>query len=145
MIGIIFLNEHHNDETGEVQILQFFFAFVGQRQGGVLGILQQALSRSSDHIWFERSEANDRKQVSTRLKEHVENPNKLPILIFPEGTCINNTSVMLFKKGSFEVGFYFCMNCLSPTGYNLCSGVHDDLPNRNQIRQSAGRSVLEQS
>jgi len=27
-----------------------------------------------------------------------------PILIFPEGTCINNTSVMQFKKGSFEVG-----------------------------------------
>ena len=39
-----------------------------------------------------------------RLKEHVEDPNKLPILIFPEGTCINNTSVMQFKKGSFEVG-----------------------------------------
>ena len=38
-----------------------------------------------------------------RLKEHVEDPNKLPILIFPEGTCINNTGVMQFKKGSFEV------------------------------------------
>lgn len=24
--------------------------------------------------------------------------------MFPEGTCINNTSVMQFKKGSFEVG-----------------------------------------
>ena len=40
----------------------------------------------------------------SRLKEHVEDPDKLPILIFPEGTCINNTSVMQFKKGSFEVG-----------------------------------------
>ena len=39
-----------------------------------------------------------------RLLEHVEDPNKLPILIFPEGTCINNTSVMQFKKGTFEVG-----------------------------------------
>ncbi|XP_058050633.1 glycerol-3-phosphate acyltransferase 4 [Ahaetulla prasina] len=29
--------------------------------------------------------------------------SKLPILIFPEGTCINNTSVMMFKKGSFEI------------------------------------------
>ena len=34
----------------------------------------------------------------------MEDPDKLPILIFPEGTCINNTSVMQFKKGSFEVG-----------------------------------------
>lgn len=23
---------------------------------------------------------------------------------FPLGTCINNTSVMMFKKGSFEIG-----------------------------------------
>ena len=37
------------------------------------------------------------------IKGGVE--NKMPILIFPEGTCINNTSVMQFKKGSFEVGF----------------------------------------
>lgn len=34
----------------------------------------------------------------------MDDPDKLPILIFPEGTCINNTSVMQFKKGSFEVG-----------------------------------------
>lgn len=39
-----------------------------------------------------------------RLREHVSDPNNPPILIFPEGTCINNTSVMQFKKGSFEVG-----------------------------------------
>ena len=39
-----------------------------------------------------------------RLKEHVAVKNNLPILIFPEGTCINNTSIMMFKKGSFEVG-----------------------------------------
>lgn len=39
-----------------------------------------------------------------RLKEHVENPENPPILIFPEGTCINNTAVTQFKKGAFEVG-----------------------------------------
>ena len=42
--------------------------------------------------------------MARRLREHVEDPTKLPILIFPEGTCINNTVVMQFKKGSFEVG-----------------------------------------
>ena len=55
------------------------------------------------HIWFQRSEAKDRLEVARRLKDHVEDPDKLPILIFPEGTCINNTVVMQFKKGSFEV------------------------------------------
>ena len=41
---------------------------------------------------------------STRLREHIEKKHNLPILIFPEGTCINNTSIMMFKKGSFELG-----------------------------------------
>lgn len=79
------------------------YAMIGQRQDGFLGFIQRSLSRSTHHIWFERSEAKDRKKVLQLLRDHVENPNKLPILIFPEGTCINNTSVMLFKKGSFEV------------------------------------------
>ncbi|XP_077289608.1 glycerol-3-phosphate acyltransferase 4 isoform X7 [Arctopsyche grandis] len=86
--------------------LRVFICFVGigQRHGGFLGILQRALARASPHIWFERSEVKDRHAVTNRLKEHVSDPNNPPILIFPEGTCINNTSVMQFKKGSFEVG-----------------------------------------
>ncbi|XP_042874354.1 glycerol-3-phosphate acyltransferase 4-like isoform X3 [Penaeus japonicus] len=80
------------------------YSYVGQRHGGFLGIFQRALSRASAHIWFERSESKDRYAVARRLREHVEDPEKLPILIFPEGTCINNTSVMQFKKGTFEVG-----------------------------------------
>ncbi|KFO38391.1 Glycerol-3-phosphate acyltransferase 3 [Fukomys damarensis] len=43
-------------------------------------------------------------KIADRLKEHIADKKKLPILIFPEGTCINNTSVMMFKKGSFEIG-----------------------------------------
>ncbi|VEN43072.1 unnamed protein product [Callosobruchus maculatus] len=80
------------------------YSLIGQRHGGFLGIFQRALARASPHIWFERSEARDRHAVAKRLKEHVSNPENPPILIFPEGTCINNTSVMQFKKGSFEVG-----------------------------------------
>ncbi|XP_068144907.1 glycerol-3-phosphate acyltransferase 3 isoform X1 [Drosophila tropicalis] len=80
------------------------FSLIGQRHGGFLGILQRALARASPHIWFERGEAKDRHTVAERLKQHVSDPNNPPILIFPEGTCINNTSVMQFKKGSFEVG-----------------------------------------
>ncbi|XP_064630645.1 glycerol-3-phosphate acyltransferase 4-like isoform X2 [Lineus longissimus] len=80
------------------------YAMVGQAQGGFLGIVERALNRATAHVWFERSEVKDRLAVARRLKEHIEDPDKLPILIFPEGTCINNTSVMMFKKGSFEVG-----------------------------------------
>ncbi|KAK7895397.1 hypothetical protein WMY93_020722 [Mugilogobius chulae] len=80
------------------------YSLVGQVHGGLMGILQRAMVKASSHIWFERSEAKDRHLVAKRLGDHVADKNKLPILIFPEGTCINNTSVMMFKKGSFEVG-----------------------------------------
>jgi len=80
------------------------YALVAQLQGGLFGLVERALNRATAHIWFERSKASERAHVAQRLREHVEDPDKLPILIFPEGTCINNTSVMQFKKGSFEVG-----------------------------------------
>jgi len=80
------------------------YALVGAKHGGLFGFVLALLGRVGHHIWFDRSEIKDRLLVAKRLKDHVEDPNKLPILIFPEGTCINNTSVMQFKKGSFEVG-----------------------------------------
>ncbi|XP_055517951.1 glycerol-3-phosphate acyltransferase 4 [Leucoraja erinacea] len=81
-----------------------FYAMVGQIHGGLMGVIQRAMVKACPHIWFERSEVRDRILVARRLSEHVRDQVKLPILIFPEGTCINNTSVMMFKKGSFEIG-----------------------------------------
>ncbi|XP_055602337.1 glycerol-3-phosphate acyltransferase 3 isoform X2 [Uranotaenia lowii] len=96
------------NHTSPIDVLMLMcdncYSLIGQRHGGFLGVLQRALARASPHIWFERAEAKDRMAVARRLKEHVSDPNNPPILIFPEGTCINNTSVMQFKKGSFEVG-----------------------------------------
>uniref|UniRef100_A0A7N6ADI5 Phospholipid/glycerol acyltransferase domain-containing protein n=1 Tax=Anabas testudineus TaxID=64144 RepID=A0A7N6ADI5_ANATE len=80
------------------------YAMVGQVHGGLMGVVQRAMERSCPHVWFERAEMKDRHLVTKRLKDHVNDKKKLPILIFPEGTCINNTSVMMFKKGSFEIG-----------------------------------------
>lgn len=79
------------------------FSLIGQSHGGFLGVLQRALARASPHIWFDRSEMKDRAVVAKRLRAHAHDPTKPPILIFPEGTCINNSAVMQFKKGSFEV------------------------------------------
>uniref|UniRef100_A0A6M2E0A5 Putative phosphate acyltransferase n=1 Tax=Xenopsylla cheopis TaxID=163159 RepID=A0A6M2E0A5_XENCH len=79
------------------------FSLIGQKHGGFFGMIQQSLASASPHIWFERAEQKDRNAVSSRLKAHVANPKNPSILIFPEGTCINNTSVMQFKKGTFEV------------------------------------------
>ncbi|KAF4026219.1 hypothetical protein G4228_018282 [Cervus hanglu yarkandensis] len=81
-----------------------YYAMVGQVHGGLMGVIQRAMVKACPHVWFERSEVKDRHLVARRLTEHVQDKSKLPILIFPEGTCINNTSVMMFKKGSFEIG-----------------------------------------
>uniref|UniRef100_A0AAQ5Z107 Phospholipid/glycerol acyltransferase domain-containing protein n=1 Tax=Amphiprion ocellaris TaxID=80972 RepID=A0AAQ5Z107_AMPOC len=80
------------------------YSLVGQVHGGLMGMVQRAMVKSSSHIWFERSEVKDRHLVAKRLGDHVADKTKQPILVFPEGTCINNTSVMMFKKGSFEIG-----------------------------------------
>uniref|UniRef100_A0A671KI33 Glycerol-3-phosphate acyltransferase 4-like n=1 Tax=Sinocyclocheilus anshuiensis TaxID=1608454 RepID=A0A671KI33_9TELE len=79
------------------------YAMVGQIHGGLMGLIQKSMVKACPHIWFERSEGKDRHLVAKRLNDHVKDKRKLPILIFPEGTCINNTSVMMFKKGSFEI------------------------------------------
>ncbi|CAF2002468.1 unnamed protein product [Rotaria magnacalcarata] len=79
------------------------FSMIGQQQGGFFGMVQRTLSQTANHIWFERSEAKDRHMVAEKMREHIHAHNNLPILIFPEGTCINNTSVMMFKKGCFEI------------------------------------------
>ncbi|XP_076614539.1 glycerol-3-phosphate acyltransferase 3 [Chaetodon auriga] len=80
------------------------YAMVGQVHGGLMGVIQRSMVRACPHVWFDRSEMKDRHAVTNRLRAHVAAKTKLPILIFPEGTCINNTSVMMFKKGSFEIG-----------------------------------------
>jgi glycerol-3-phosphate O-acyltransferase 3/4 len=48
-------------------------------------MIQKAVSRCSHHIWFERTQAKDRNIVRQALQEHVDDPRKLPVLIFPEG------------------------------------------------------------
>ncbi|XP_015790232.1 glycerol-3-phosphate acyltransferase 3 [Tetranychus urticae] len=79
------------------------YAIVGQLHGGFLGLIETALNRATSHCFFDRFEVNDRSAVVRKMRQHIMDPKKLPILIFPEGTCINNSAVMMFKKGSFEV------------------------------------------
>lgn len=79
------------------------YALVGQLHDGYLGLMERALNRATSHVFFDRTEATDRLIVTRKMQEHILDCNKLPVLIFPEGTCVNNSAVMMFKKGSFEV------------------------------------------
>ncbi|XP_076053326.1 glycerol-3-phosphate acyltransferase 3-like isoform X2 [Oratosquilla oratoria] len=80
------------------------YDMVGQKTRGLLGVFMSALSKSSTHIWFERGESKERAEVARRLRSHATDTSLPPILIFPEGTCVNNTAILQFKKGAFEIG-----------------------------------------
>uniref|UniRef100_A0A8C4F8C8 1-acylglycerol-3-phosphate O-acyltransferase 9, like n=1 Tax=Dicentrarchus labrax TaxID=13489 RepID=A0A8C4F8C8_DICLA len=79
------------------------YAMVGQVHGGLMGVIQRAMVRSCPHVWFERAEMKDRHLVTKRSGFHSSTPACLFRLVFAR-TCVNNTSVMMFKKGSFEIG-----------------------------------------
>ncbi|XP_054846371.1 glycerol-3-phosphate acyltransferase 3-like [Eublepharis macularius] len=79
------------------------YSLVGQMHGGIIGFFLSMGMKTTRHILFERSEMKHRCAVRKRLTEHTSDKTNAPILIFPEGTCVNNTSVMMFKKGTFEV------------------------------------------
>ncbi|CAH8540537.1 unnamed protein product [Dicrocoelium dendriticum] len=80
------------------------YAVVGQSHSGFFGIVERIISAAVPAVWFDRDEVFDRQLTAKRLRDHVARTDAEPLLIFPEGTCINNTSVMKFKKGCFEIG-----------------------------------------
>ncbi len=86
-----------------VLVKDYNFSFIGQRHGGLAGMLEDLLHMAQDHVWFDREEGRDRRSVQRLLKEHVSNPEKEPMLVFPEGTCTNSDFCIMFKKGSFEL------------------------------------------
>ena len=53
-------------------------------------------------------QVKDRQLVMERMKQHVANPDTTPLLIFPEGTCVNNEYTVMFKRGAFDLGATVC-------------------------------------
>merc|ERR1712228_995183 len=70
--------------------------------------IQTELLKSLDCIWFNRSEQKDRKLAMARIKSHIADATKPRLLIFPEGTCVNNEYCIQFKKGAFSLGAEIC-------------------------------------
>ncbi|KAK4757162.1 hypothetical protein SAY87_007289 [Trapa incisa] len=91
------------------------FAVIMQKHPGWVGFLQSTILESVGCIWFNRTEAKDREIVARKLRDHVQGADNNPLLIFPEGTCVNNHYTVMFKKGAFELG---CMVCPIAIKYN---------------------------
>ncbi|KAI8064728.1 hypothetical protein BC940DRAFT_241903 [Gongronella butleri] len=89
---------------------QYPGAVVMARHTGALGFLQNNGLNYLNSMTFDRSNLLERKQLSDRLREHVMNPTTWPnpMIIFPEGTCVNNKYTIRFQKGAFELGVKVC-------------------------------------
>lgn len=84
-------------------------AVVAQAHGGVFGWMSRHVLRPlTASLLFDRNENRDRVIVAKRMKEHVANLMANPLLIFPEGTCVNNEYTILFHKGAFELDCAVC-------------------------------------
>eukprot|EP00227_Mantoniella_beaufortii_P017908 CAMPEP_0197597888 /NCGR_PEP_ID=MMETSP1326-20131121/28192_1 /TAXON_ID=1155430 /ORGANISM="Genus nov. species nov., Strain RCC2288" /LENGTH=442 /DNA_ID=CAMNT_0043164617 /DNA_START=258 /DNA_END=1582 /DNA_ORIENTATION=+ len=84
------------------------FSAIAQQNYGIVGLLQNTAMEAIQCIAFNRAETKDREMVQRRLREHVQDPDRLPLLIFPEGTCVNNEYCVLFKRGAFDLGCKVC-------------------------------------
>ena len=89
----------------DLMILEQFasFAVVGQIHSGWVGFMQRRYLNALGSLFFQRTEAKDRQVVSQSIKEHIADPSNNRMLIFPEGTCVNNEYAVMFKKGAFEL------------------------------------------
>ncbi|KAI5189471.1 glycerol-3-phosphate O-acyltransferase 3/4 [Nematocida minor] len=77
---------------------KFSHSVIAQRQGGFMSMLLKLVSGS---VQFERNLKANRKEVKEEIKELTQ---KVSIIVFPEGTCVNNEYTVMFQKGAFDLG-----------------------------------------
>lgn len=84
------------------------FAAIMQLHKGWVGVMQKHYLSALGCLWFNRTETKDRALVSQKMKEHIMSEGRTPLLIFPEGTCVNNEYCVMFKKGAFDLDATVC-------------------------------------
>mmetsp|Transcript_12225 Transcript_12225/g.29796 ORF Transcript_12225/g.29796 Transcript_12225/m.29796 type:complete len:468 (-) Transcript_12225:358-1761(-) len=84
------------------------FSVIMQLHTGWVAFLQTRVLNTLGCLWFNRTDLKDRHIVADRMRQHVQNPASVPLLIFPEGTCVNNEYCVLFKRGAFDLGATVC-------------------------------------
>lgn len=84
------------------------FAAIMQLHPGWVGYIQKKYLGSLGCLWFNRTQSKDRSLVARKMKEHVYAEGATPLLIFPEGTCVNNEYCVMFKRGAFDLDATVC-------------------------------------
>ena len=104
MGGMVYVSNHTSMIDYLVLTQVSPFAVIQQKHKGWVGLLQRTAMNAIDCIEFNRTDIKDRHTVTERLKQHVADKSRLPLLIFPEGTCVNNKYCVMFKRGAFDLG-----------------------------------------
>ena len=81
---------------------KFHHAVISENHGGLFGFLFKFIISKNGSICFKRSDKKDKSTIKQRIYNHIKKC-KAPMLIFPEGTCVNNKHTVLFQKGAFEL------------------------------------------
>ncbi|TPX47892.1 hypothetical protein SeLEV6574_g02393 [Synchytrium endobioticum] len=86
----------------------FPHAVIAQSHGGILGFFLKSVLALNGSLIFDRAAKHDRTYVPLKMKQHTRELSRSPLLIFPEGTCVNNEYTVLFHKGAFELDAAVC-------------------------------------
>ncbi|EIJ88797.1 glycerol-3-phosphate O-acyltransferase 3/4 [Nematocida parisii] len=81
---------------------RFAHSVIAQRQDGFMSMLLKLVSGS---VQFERKIKANRNEVKEEIRKLAQNAS---IIVFPEGTCVNNEYTVMFQKGAFELGVPVC-------------------------------------
>ena len=81
--GCVYVSNHTSMIDYHVVAQVSLFACIMQKHPGWVGFIQNTALKAVDCITFNRTDIKDKQAVSRRLKEHVRDPTKLPLLIFP--------------------------------------------------------------
>jgi len=102
-VNSVFVSNHTTIFDVVILMQHNCFSIVGQKHPGILGFFQQHVLGCLGCLWFDRKDSSDRAKVADKIKKHVCNEKNLPLLLFPEGVCVNNEYCVMFKKGAFEL------------------------------------------
>jgi glycerol-3-phosphate O-acyltransferase 3/4 len=102
--GQIYVSNHSTVIDIVVLMKGQLYSLTGQAHEGTIGFFQKYILFPMGNLWFNRKENKDRIKVAKAIEEHSMDTTKPPLLVFPEGTCVNNEYVVMFKQGAFQLG-----------------------------------------
>ncbi|CAI4223848.1 unnamed protein product [Auanema sp. JU1783] len=84
------------------------YTVTGQSHKGFIETLQKFGSNLTPTLWLNREDQHQRSNFQKKVMDYSSQPSVYPVLLFPEGYCSNNDTILQFRKAVFtgEVPIY---------------------------------------